>query len=481
MAFGWKTEYEKRIPSEGLSNWEIFSIAENACKNLEWEYLVVDEKTFTATTPTNWTLNEEIITIQPENDMILFKSKSENLELLEAGRNQRNIDEELLPAFKKAKEQLNTLQLQSASSTIKTETLKQLKTGNRIDTGKMTFGFRDHEVTFLLIALKVIFFIVMVLKGASFPDPSAADILSWGGSMRAYITGGEWWRLAVAIFVPVSFVQLIVNIVAIYFIGLMVESILGKAKFLIAFLTAGVLANFVSIIKYNDTVIAGASGAIFGLYGVFLAFATTRYINRRFPKVWLLSIVAYVVFSITISVSADVYNAINFSGLIAGICIGYAFYFFHYKRNIARAGGTRISVEILLVTALVIFLYVRSDRNDSIRFEKAVMRLNRIEVKAMTQMQRLQYTKSNEEAATILRDSTLPEWQRFKTELNKTNKYKLNGELTAKRKLLNQYAGMRIKQTDLIYQSVKNSSNRYDSQIEMISDSIDKIIDRLGY
>ncbi|MEJ7681534.1 MAG: hypothetical protein WKG06_27530 [Segetibacter sp.] len=103
MPFGWKTEYEKRMPADGLSNWEIFAIAEQACKNLDWEYLVVDEHTFTATTPTNWTLTEEIITIQPEKEEILFKSKSENIELLEARRNQKNIEEELLPAFKKVR------------------------------------------------------------------------------------------------------------------------------------------------------------------------------------------------------------------------------------------------------------------------------------------------------------------------------------------------------------------------------------------
>ena len=54
---GWKTEYEKRLSAEGMNHWEIFSIAEQACKDLEWEYLVADEKTFTATTPTHWTLS----------------------------------------------------------------------------------------------------------------------------------------------------------------------------------------------------------------------------------------------------------------------------------------------------------------------------------------------------------------------------------------------------------------------------------------
>ncbi|MBA4139202.1 MAG: rhomboid family intramembrane serine protease [Segetibacter sp.] len=481
MPFGWKTEYEKKVPANGLSNWEIFAIAKEACRNLDWEYLVVDEHTFTATTPTNWTLTEEIITIQPEKEKILFKSKSENIELLEARHNQKNIEEELLPAFNKVRKDWSATQLQNAATAIQTETLKQLTTGNRVDSGKITFGFKDHEVTFLLIALKLIVFTTMAINGVSAINPVAGDILKWGGCLKAYVTGGEWWRLISAIFAHKGVVDLLVSMAALYFIGLMVESILGKAKFLIAFLCAGMLGNLAGIMWYNETVIAGASGAVFGLYGVFLAFATTAYINKQFPKGWLLSILSYVIFSVVIGIRADVYNAINFGGFVSGICIGYLFYFFHFKRNVARAGGTRISVEVLIITSLLVFLYIRSKRNDTMRFEKAIMKLNQIEVKAMTQMQHLQFTKSNKEAAEVLRDSTLPEWQHFQKELIKTDSYKLNDKFTQKRKLLSKYAQMRVLQTTLLYESIKDSSDRHHNRINSVSDSIDLIIDQLGY
>jgi rhomboid protease GluP len=232
---------------------------------------------------------------------------------------------------------------------------------------------------------------------------------------------------------------------------------------------------------YNEVVIAGASGAVFGLYGVFLAFATTAYINLKFPKGWLLSILAYVIFNVVSRSGTSVYNAVNFGGLISGICIGYLFYFFHFKRNVARAGGSRISVEVLLITSLLIFLFIRSKRNDTMRFEKAIMKLNQIEVKAMAQMQHLQFTKSNKEAAEVLRDSTLPEWQHFQKELIKTDSYKLNDKFTEKRKLLSKYAQMRVLQTTLLYESIKDSSDRYHNQINSVSDSIDLIIDQLGY
>jgi rhomboid protease GluP len=480
MAFGWKTEFEKRVSLDGLTKWQVFAIAEQACKDLDWDYLVADESTFTATTPTNWTLNEEIITIQVDKDEIIFKSKSESLELLEAGRNQRNIEEELVPAFNKVKSRWSAEGLTEAATTLQRESLKQLSTGSRVESEKLTYGFHDHEITFSLIAIKLIVFVAMIIRGVNMSTPATADILKWGGAMRPFVTGGEWWRLAAAIFLHIGTINLIADIIALYFIGILVESILGKVKFLIAFLCAGILANLITVIWNADVVAAGSSGAIFGMYGVFLAFATTRYITRKFPKVWLLTILAYIAFSIFIGYGTQVYNVINFSGLVAGIVIGYLFYFFHFKRNVARAGGTRISIEILLVTALVAFLYIRNQRDDSIRFEKAVMRLNQIELKAMTQMQRLQ-NYSDEQATKMLKDTTLPEWQHFQKELVKTDKYHLDNEFTEKRKLLNKYAQLRILQTQLIYESIKQGTDKFNNNINVVSDSIEVIIDRLGY
>src|SRR3954453_1950665 len=162
MAFGWKTQYEKRVPAEGLNNWEIFSIVQQACRDLEWEYLVVDENKFTATTPTHWTLSEEIIKISIENDEVIFRSRSESLELYEAGRNQKNIEEHLLPKFRKIKSAWKPEQLQKAAVALRDETLKQLKSGNRVTAEKVSFGIRDHGMPFFLLAVNILVLVVML-------------------------------------------------------------------------------------------------------------------------------------------------------------------------------------------------------------------------------------------------------------------------------------------------------------------------------
>ncbi|MCW3079951.1 rhomboid family intramembrane serine protease [Segetibacter sp.] len=481
MAFGWKTQFEKRVPAEGLNNWEIFSIVQQACKELEWEYLVVDENKFTATTPTHWTLSEEIIKISVENNEIIFRSRSESLELYEAGRNQKNIEEHLLPKFKKIKANWKSEQLQRAANTLRDETLKQLKSGNRVTGEKVTYGTKDHGMTFFLIAVNVLVFVAMAIRGVNLIEPEAKDIINWGGNVKFNVTGGEWWRLVTNIFVHIGILPLLVNLVGLYFIGLMVESILGKLKFLIAYLTVGVLASLVSIVWTAEGVAAGATGAIFGMYGVLIAFVTTPYVNKKFSPLWLAGAVAYAVFNIVVSFRGGNDNASLIGGLVAGLITGYLFYFFHFKRELARAGGSRISIEVLLLTTLIVYFYLRvHGRNDSLRFEREVMKLNQIEVKAMVQMQHLQSAQSNNDAVSVIRDSALPQWKHFQEEITKTGAYSLSSEYKRKRKLLNEYAGLRVRQTELMYKSIEEGTDKYNGEIDKVSDRIEKIIDQLG-
>jgi rhomboid protease GluP len=229
-----------------------------------------------------------------------------------------------------------------------------------------------------------------------------------------------------------------------------------------------------------EGVTAGASGAVFGIYGVFIAFLTTRYVNKRLPIALMAGTGIYLLYTFFYGFKDVIDYSTIIGGFGGGLLIGYLFYFFHFSRNLARAGGTRISIEVLLLTGLMIFGYLKKyGRDDSLRFEKAVMRLNQIELKAMTQMQRLQ-SADNTDATRVLRDSALPEWRHFQHELVKTDKYTLDEQFKRKRKLLTEYADLRIKQTELIYKSVQEETDKYNGQIDEVSNRIDEIINQLG-
>ncbi|WP_044023032.1 rhomboid family intramembrane serine protease [Bacillus sp. SG-1] len=89
--------------------------------------------------------------------------------------------------------------------------------------------------------------------------------------INLYIFNGEWWRLITPIFVHLGFAHLLFNSFSLILFAPPLERMLGKFKFTIIYLTCGIAANiatyFLKPLTYNHV---GASGAIFGLFGIYV-------------------------------------------------------------------------------------------------------------------------------------------------------------------------------------------------------------------
>ena len=125
------------------------------------------------------------------------------------------------------------------------------------------------------VALNVIVFLMMG-GGGSVPE----KLVEWGASFGPRTTNGEWWRLAASMFVHTGFLQLLVNCAALVQLGLILERLVGHITFGAVYLAAGVLASLVTLSDYPMAISAGASGAIFGLYGLLAASSAWTVIQR---------------------------------------------------------------------------------------------------------------------------------------------------------------------------------------------------------
>ncbi|MCB1108415.1 MAG: rhomboid family intramembrane serine protease, partial [Chlamydiia bacterium] len=78
--------------------------------------------------------------------------------------------------------------------------------------------------------------------------------------------------------------------------------------------------------RHEDIVSAGASGAIFGLYGVYIAILTTRLIplGQRGPL--LRVALTFVGYNIIFGFEPGVDNAAHLGGLFSGLVLGYSLY-----------------------------------------------------------------------------------------------------------------------------------------------------------
>ena len=116
--------------------------------------------------------------------------------------------------------------------------------------------------------------------------------------------------------------HLLANMYGLLFVGIFLEPLLAPVKYLAIYLVTGVLASLASIWWYDATVSVGASGAIFGLYGVFLALLVTKVYTAAFAKSFLLSTVVFVGFNLLMGLTGGIDNAAHLGGLISGIVIG---------------------------------------------------------------------------------------------------------------------------------------------------------------
>jgi rhomboid protease GluP len=94
-------------------------------------------------------------------------------------------------------------------------------------------------VTLTLIAINVLVFAVMVLKGVSPTNPSGDDLLSWGADYGPYTLNGQWWRLLTACFLHFGIIHIAFNMYVLYQVGIFTELLYGKQKYLLLYIVSG--------------------------------------------------------------------------------------------------------------------------------------------------------------------------------------------------------------------------------------------------
>ena len=98
---------------------------------------------------------------------------------------------------------------------------------------------------------------------------------------------------------------------------------------------------------HGETISAGASGAIFGLYGIFLAFLFFHRIAKEQRKALLTSILIFVGYNLVYGMKAGIDNAAHIGGLLSGFLLGiiyvcsYKFEKADAQRTVSILGGAR--------------------------------------------------------------------------------------------------------------------------------------------
>jgi rhomboid protease GluP len=139
-------------------------------------------------------------------------------------------------------------------------------------------------VTYGLIAANVAVFALELAGGAGLGGPEPEEMIALGADFGPLTCGGQPWRLVTAMFLHFGVIHLVMNMVCLYQVGI-VERLLGRAQYLALYVAAGLVGGLASLAVHPLAVGAGASGAVFGMFGAFTAVMIVRR-KRIEPGAW---------------------------------------------------------------------------------------------------------------------------------------------------------------------------------------------------
>lgn len=174
-----------------------------------------------------------------------------------------------------------------------------------------------YKPTYFLIALNVIVYIYTSVVGGNFVETNPNMIVLYG-QVNLLVFQGWYWQLLTSMFIHVSIVHLAGNMFFLLIFGLRGEEMFSLPEYISVYLLGGLTGNLLSLIFLPlDVPSAGASGAIFGMFGAVVIYA------RRTVGQSLIGALIFAFFLLFLSSGPNVNELAHIGGLATGLLIGY--------------------------------------------------------------------------------------------------------------------------------------------------------------
>lgn len=149
-------------------------------------------------------------------------------------------------------------------------------------------------------------------------------LLDLGANYGLLVHQGQYWRLLSGTFLHANLIHLLFNMLVLFDVGPAVEEMYGQARFLTLYLLAGICGSLASYWwNFPFTFMVGASGALFGLIGVMVAYGYRHRtaLAQQIKTMYVRWAIYGLVFGFLMP---GVDNAAHVGGLIGGVAFGYA-------------------------------------------------------------------------------------------------------------------------------------------------------------
>ncbi|MGP4042354.1 rhomboid family intramembrane serine protease [Gracilibacillus sp. D59] len=251
-------------------------------------------------------------------------------------------------------------------------------------------------LSYVLIAINILMFFLLESRGGS---TNPETLIQYGAKYNVGMLEGEWWRIITSMFLHIGLFHLALNMLALYFIGTLVERIYGNIRFIIIYFLAGIAGGMASF-ALNPSIAAGASGALFGLFGALLFFGIKN--PRIFFKTMGMNVIFIVILNILFGVFVpQVDNGAHIGGLIGGFIAS----------GIVMLPKSQAFMQQLIAVVLYVFyifgLLAYGLTNDEVQYDETL------------QIQRVQQLLEDEQYSEVTEivSETLPHADQLEAEL----------------------------------------------------------------
>jgi membrane associated rhomboid family serine protease len=186
---------------------------------------------------------------------------------------------------------------------------------------RVSFEGRGAKVTKALIGINVAVYVAELAQGASvngiggsiYTNGVLIALARTGPDHLIGVAEGQYWRLITAAFLHYGPFHLLLNMLALWWFGTLLEQRIGSGKFLLLYIVSGLAGSAGALIASPLEPTVGASGAIFGILGAGLV------LERQRDYVFGGSALAIIVINLVLTVSLpNISLGAHIGGLIGG-------------------------------------------------------------------------------------------------------------------------------------------------------------------
>lgn len=485
MAIAFTPKHKEEYPLSDFTPQQYIALSLSAATTLGWKVFDASKVGFKAYTNDGTFAQKELIRFKIIGDHVSIESSTLGTAMVDFGKNKKNVNK-LFAAIKKHQSSYTPEELDQTYQNLERipdelDDLQQ-EPATASENFKSFIGIfvpvTGYFITPIILNLNLFIFIIMAFFGVSIFNPDTQSLIQWGANFKP-LTLGQPWRLITNCFLHIGIFHLLMNMYALVYIGLLLEPYLGKIRFLSAYLLTGICASVTSLWWHDLTVSAGASGAIFGMYGVFLAMLTTDLIHKDTRKSLLTSISIFVGYNLIYGLKGGIDNAAHIGGLVSGIIMGYAMVPSLKQFELLKLKLVTMAILCLLVLTTSFVVYKRMPNNFE-EYDRRIKPFNYNESMAL-EIYSLPDNTSKSKWLYEIKDRGIYYWKENISLINELDKLDLPSSIHERNARLKIYCELRIKSYQLIYKTVEeDNTEKYKAEIEHYNQKIETALKELG-